>query len=39
MMVSAMTDPPPPPRTLSGQLRELLDMIKFEHTVFALPFA
>jgi len=25
-------------RTLS-QLRELLDMIKFEHTVFALPFA
>lgn len=26
-------------RTPSGQLRELLDMIKFEHTVFALPFA
>ena len=26
-------------RTLSGQFRELLDMIKFEHTVFALPFA
>ena len=25
--------------TPSGQLRELLDMIKFEHTVFALPFA
>lgn len=26
-------------RTLPGQFRELLDMIKFEHTVFALPFA
>jgi len=26
------------PRRL-GQLRELLDMIKFEHTIFALPFA
>ena len=26
-------------RNPSGQLRELLDMIKFEHTVFALPFA
>ena len=26
-------------RTPSGQFRELLDMIKFEHTVFALPFA
>ena len=39
MMVSAMNDAPPPPRTLPGQLRELLDMIKFEHTVFALPFA
>ena len=25
--------------TPSGQFRELLDMIKFEHTVFALPFA
>ena len=29
--------PAAPPRR--GQLRELLDMIKFEHTVFALPFA
>lgn len=26
-------------RTPPGQLSELLDMIKFEHTVFALPFA
>lgn len=26
-------------RTPSGQFKELLDMIKFEHTVFALPFA
>lgn len=29
----------PRPRGTFGHLRELLDMIKFEHTVFALPFA
>jgi len=34
-----MTEPLPPSRTPPGQFRELLDMIKFEHTVFALPFA
>ncbi len=39
MMDSAMTEPIPPIRTPTGQIRELLDMIKFEHTVFALPFA
>ncbi len=41
------TGPQPPPpaeadprrRGAGGQFRELLDMIKFEHTVFALPFA
>src|ERR671933_68740 len=27
------------PRTASGKLRVLLEMIKWEHTVFALPFA
>jgi len=27
------------PLLLLGRLRELLDMIKFEHTIFALPFA
>lgn len=32
------TDPPTGQRG-PGQVRELLDMIKFEHTVFALPFA
>ncbi len=34
-----MTEPTSSSRTLAGQVRELLDMIKFEHTVFALPFA
>ena len=29
----------PNSQTISSNLRELLDMIKFEHTVFALPFA
>jgi 4-hydroxybenzoate polyprenyltransferase len=29
----------PPARSAFAQFRELLDMIKFEHTVFALPFA
>ncbi len=29
----------PKGRPFLGQVRELLDMIKFEHTVFALPFA
>jgi len=38
-MVPAMTDAPPTPMGPLGQTRELLDMIKFEHTVFALPFA
>ena len=28
-----------PNRTFFGDFKELLDMIKFEHTVFALPFA
>ncbi len=44
--MGAMDTPVPPPaeaphrgRSLPGQTRELLDMIKFEHTVFALPFA
>ncbi|MBI1753230.1 MAG: UbiA family prenyltransferase [Acidobacteria bacterium] len=39
---SAEPDPPkglPPAAAPLGGLRELLDMIKFEHTVFALPFA
>lgn len=39
---SAEPDPPkelPPAVAPQGGLRELLDMIKFEHTVFALPFA
>jgi len=31
--------PPAPVRPAFGQVVELLDMIKFEHTVFALPFA
>jgi len=37
----AEADPPVPahPPGRRGQVRELLDMIKFEHTVFALPFA
>ena len=39
MMDPTMTEPTPLPRTPPGQARELLDMIKFEHTVFALPFA
>lgn len=39
MMDPTMTESTPPFRTPSGQARELLDMIKFEHTVFALPFA
>lgn len=39
MMDPTMTAPTPPIRTPTGQTRELLDMIKFEHTVFALPFA
>ena len=34
-----MNDATPPPTGPLGQARELLDMIKFEHTVFALPFA
>lgn len=34
-----MNQPTPLPRTPLRQTRELLDMIKFEHTVFALPFA
>ena len=48
-MENAASDPQPEPSgptprpkgALHGfrQLRELLDMIKFEHTVFALPFA
>ncbi|MDP1832762.1 MAG: UbiA-like polyprenyltransferase [Geothrix sp.] len=38
-MDPTMTESTPPFRTPSGQARELLDMIKFEHTVFALPFA
>ncbi|HJV88770.1 MAG TPA: UbiA-like polyprenyltransferase [Holophagaceae bacterium] len=33
------TPPPPPARAPFANFRELLDMIKFEHTVFALPFA
>ena len=28
-----------PNRSIFNNLHELLDMIKFEHTVFALPFA
>jgi 4-hydroxybenzoate polyprenyltransferase len=32
-------DQTPSPAPLLRQTRELLDMIKFEHTVFALPFA
>ncbi len=31
--------PPPPGRSVPRHFLELLDMIKFEHTVFALPFA
>lgn len=31
--------PPLPPRGLTGRLRVVLEMIKFEHTLFALPFA
>lgn len=34
-----MNEPMPLPRMPLRQTRELLDMIKFEHTVFALPFA
>jgi len=33
------TPPASPNTTAFGNFRELLDMIKFEHTVFALPFA
>ncbi|MFZ1377094.1 MAG: UbiA-like polyprenyltransferase [Geothrix sp.] len=36
---SESSPPGPPNRARIGPLRELLDMIKFEHTVFALPFA
>ncbi len=39
MMDPTMTEPTFPSRAPSRQVRELLDMIKFEHTVFALPFA
>jgi 4-hydroxybenzoate polyprenyltransferase len=39
MIDPTMTEPTFPSRTPSRQVRELLDMIKFEHTVFALPFA
>ncbi len=41
MMGTMDTDPQMPSQTpsLFKQFRELLDMIKFEHTVFALPFA
>jgi 4-hydroxybenzoate polyprenyltransferase len=35
MAIDPAPSPPPPP----SQFRELLDMIKFEHTIFALPFA
>jgi 4-hydroxybenzoate polyprenyltransferase len=36
---SPSESPSPKPLSAFGQVRELLDMIKFEHTVFALPFA
>ena len=29
----------PPPRSVGARLRVVLEMIKFEHTLFALPFA
>ena len=29
----------PPPMGPTNQLRVVLEMIKFEHTLFALPFA
>lgn len=38
-MIPTMNEPIPLPQTPLRQTRELLDMIKFEHTVFALPFA
>jgi 4-hydroxybenzoate polyprenyltransferase len=44
-MSAFVTNPPPPAsappssRSLVRRVRLLLDMIKFEHTVFALPFA
>src|SRR5438552_11782605 len=33
------TVPAPPPTSLATRLRHLLELIRFSHTVFALPFA
>lgn len=34
-----MNDRPPPPVSVFRRMRQLLEMIRFSHTVFALPFA
>ena len=46
MSASTASGPPPsgatipaPPQGLGGKLRTFLEAIKFEHTIFALPFA
>ncbi len=36
---SLVESPPPAPRGLLSKVRTTLEMIKFEHSVFALPFA
>jgi 4-hydroxybenzoate polyprenyltransferase len=46
MSATTTSGPPPseatlpaPPQTLGGKVRTFLEAIKFEHTIFALPFA
>src|SRR5262245_59734545 len=36
---ATVVEPAPAPRHADGQLRAFLEMIRFSHTLFALPFA